>query len=187
MDSKQPLIESCWCYTRGEREKRDRECSNWKRKWKVRPGLRTDPRMNTLTFCILTSIGSWKVQKIYSHPAFFFTGVSCGSSLVSFSFLVMLLVFSVRRAFCLKGVLNHLTRVSSICRLTSKNTHKHACTHTHTYSLLRRRSQKEEIIGLADPQTRAEILMTVMMQQYGIFILIIMQRACVFVFLSIPM
>lgn len=35
--------------------------------------------------------------------------------------------------------------------------------HTHTYSLLRRRSQKEEIIGLADPQTRAEILMTVMM------------------------
>lgn len=37
----------------------------------------------------------------------------------------MLLVFSARRAFCLKGVLNHLTRVSSICLLTSKNTHTH--------------------------------------------------------------
>lgn len=125
MDSKKPLIESCWCYTRGERETENTLIG--RENGKLDPVCAHIKAWTHWLFVFWQVLGAGKSRKYIHIPPSFSPGSVAAHLLSRSHFLWCCWCF--QRAFCLKGVLNHLTRVSSICLLTSKNTH----THTHIF------------------------------------------------------
>lgn len=153
MDSKKPLIESCWCYTRGERERETENTLIGRENGKLDLVCAHIKAWTHWLFVFWQVLGAGKSRKYIHIPPSFSPG-SVAAHLLSRSHFLWC-------CWCFQRVLSERGPKPSdkgIFYLLANEQE-----HTHTYSLLRRRSQKEEIIGLADPQTPAEILMTVMM------------------------